>query len=265
MWLRVISMTGLPRRARAQSRFNALGTPWKFIDGVDVRGWPPEALAQVCDQEAIARRLGRLAYAGEIGCALAHRQALADFLASDEPSTVILEEDAVPGPAFENQLRSLATLPDRGIDILLMYTGCTVVHAGSSLDLGTFTLSRCAGRADHNLAYWVTRKAAQQLLAAQPPRICALADWPLPLTTLNAHVTHEPWVTHDRQDSVIDPMRQRRWLGFRFTWRCLKQCLAWNTVGMRYHLHDLAWTRLLKWRGMLGLRVISQSQCDVKG
>ncbi len=257
MQVRVISMPGLVRRNRARQRLTLLGWPWKFIDGVDVRGWSSQELDRVCDQQAIQQKFGRLANLGEIGCALAHQHAWIDFLASNEASTVILEEDAIPGPDFETRLRGLATLCDEQVEMILLYTGCAVVYAESQRTLGSITISRCAGRADHALAYWVTRQAALQLLAAQTPRIRALADWPLPLSHLKAYVSHQPWVTHDSHDSIIDPMRNKRWVGLRFLWRTLKQCLTWNKVGMHYHLHDLVFTRLLRWRSVMRLQVIA--------
>ncbi len=64
-------------------------------------------LAQVADDAACRREMGRSLQPGEVGCFLSHLRALEAFLATGDAHAVVLEDDAVPAPGFAAAVEAL--------------------------------------------------------------------------------------------------------------------------------------------------------------
>ncbi len=95
----VINLERSPERLVAMGeRLHALGLPWRRIvavDGPALSAWPPGSV----DEAGYARWHGKPVAAGEVGCYLSHLKALRAFLDTGASHLLLLEDDALPGPA----------------------------------------------------------------------------------------------------------------------------------------------------------------------
>jgi GR25 family glycosyltransferase involved in LPS biosynthesis len=264
--LRVISMPGTRRRALAQRWFERQALPWAFIDGVEVQHLTEDQVARICDLQSIVRRKGRALVRTEIGCALAHRNALEDFLQSGQPWTLIMEDDARPRSDFYQLMHQFMASPPDDVDLLIFLSRLTLTHTLAPLILGSFRFARVAGRADSTVAYWINRQTAQRMIEAQSPLITDTADWPLKLSQIRAYVSETPLVEHLDLDSHMPMGRAKyEWTNF------FRQCLSLNADGARYQIMVHLWPKLCKFLPWFGHRVIShplsniqaQSPCDI--
>lgn len=99
----VISLAAAQERRRAISaQLQALGLPFILFDAIDARqGVPPEYEALI-DRAGTQRNLGRPMSSGEYGCALSHLLVYRRICEEGLPGAIVLEDDAVVGPAFKS-------------------------------------------------------------------------------------------------------------------------------------------------------------------
>jgi glycosyl transferase family 25 len=104
----VISLKSGDRRATLERKLSEAGIDdWEYVDAVDIRGQPAEAVGELFDAAAFERQHHRPPIKGEIGCALSHRLAIARIVDSGAPGAFIFEDDVVFYDSFE-QIRCVA-------------------------------------------------------------------------------------------------------------------------------------------------------------
>lgn len=103
----VISLLRSPqRREKARSELSKTNLSWSFLDAVDgsqFQSFPPEYQSR-----KVKRLLGFDLTPNEIGCFLSHKKAWQTCLNNNQP-TLILEDDFILLPHFENTLQLLLT------------------------------------------------------------------------------------------------------------------------------------------------------------
>ena len=143
---------------------------------------------------------------GEVGCAIAHKNAIANFLNSDHKFGIIFEDDAEIIADFDFDI--MMKLLDSNIPITIALgwiPGFAIAKYPSDLlseePIELMTSPTCA------FAYAMNRSAAKLMINSQE-KIIDLADWPV--YTLNkvkffSIHSHSPWVTanHDPKLSII--------------------------------------------------------------
>jgi glycosyl transferase family 25 len=172
----VISLPGSSCRAALVSRVAALGVEFRLVEAINGRLLSPDKVAEVYDARAARRRLGREMSAGEIGCALSHRQVYRTMLAEGLETAVVLEDDAIVDDEFVEILRQVQRVPDK-VELLLFRSVFGFVWRKPEFSMGSYTLHAAASPLVSAVAYFVRSSAARKIL--QTPRIDSVADWPL--------------------------------------------------------------------------------------
>jgi len=143
---------------------------------------------------------------GEVGCAIAHKNAMTNFLNSDHKFGIIFEDDAEIIADFDFDI--MMKLLDSNIPITIALgwiPGFAIAKYPLDLlseePIELMTSPTCA------FAYAINRSAAELMISGQE-KIIDLADWPI--YTLNkvkffSIHPHSPWVTanHDPKFSTI--------------------------------------------------------------
>jgi glycosyl transferase family 25 len=206
----VISLPGCEaRRAPLLAALAAQGLSGEVVLGVDGRnGLPPEHEQEV-DRAAARARLGRPASDPELACALSHQRVYGLILARGLPGAVVLEDDAIPQPAFA---AFLAAGLHRQADLTLfdyddkarglLGTGREVLPG---LRLWTLATTRHL-----TTGYAVSARGAAQLRREGLP-VRGLADWPCDVTRLGAKAVAPRLILRPTRgsDSLIESSRQR--------------------------------------------------------
>lgn len=162
------------RGADLEVQLGGFGVPFKRVPGVMVEALPG-ALTDYVDQAAARILQRRELTKGEIGCALAHRNAWAEILAGGEQFALVFEDDArlTAAPLDEDVQRVLAS--DKPAVVLLdAYSDYTVVSARSR-PVGN--VYRTLVPAPGAWAYALNRAAAAILLEDGEP-VSSVCDWP---------------------------------------------------------------------------------------
>jgi glycosyl transferase family 25 len=182
----VINLERSPERLRAMGeRLDVLGLPWQRIvavDGPALPAWPPGSV----DEAGYARRHGKPVAAGEVGCYLSHLKALRAFLDTGASHLLLLEDDALPGPACRAVVEALLQACERWD--LVKLSG---FHRGSPAAVmplvSGHVLAVPFSRQGNTAALMFSRQAAAAALAVLEPMR-------LPYD----HALERPWVFHQR-------------------------------------------------------------------
>jgi len=141
---------------------------------------------------------------GEIGCAKAHRNVIANFLNSDQKFGLIFEDDAEVIADFDFDIIMTLLNSNRPIILVFGWIPGFAIAKNPKVQLNDepielITSPTCA------FAYAVNRPAAK-LMVSDNDRVIDCADWPVhTLNKVNFYATHTPWVTanHDPKFSII--------------------------------------------------------------
>ena len=111
---------------------------------------------------------------GDIGCAMSHREVWMLIAESDEPWTLVFEDDARITSAGElaNAIDSTTFLDNAMPIVLSLYTENAVVRTWPKRGFAD-----CLTEPSFAVAYLLTRSAAQQLAEANT-NLCFCSDWP---------------------------------------------------------------------------------------
>ncbi len=164
----LINLDRSPHRlAHMQQQFDVLGLPFERVSGVDGR-LLDLTRCDFVDWEFGTRfsRHGRL-HLGQIGCYLSHLAVWKQFLQSDAAFALVLEDDVVVGPDLAAALDYIQTT--RVPWNMMRFYGLRA-KAGRQRTveqgLGRWRIERLSGSQSGTQGYALTRKGAEQLLAA---------------------------------------------------------------------------------------------------
>ena len=155
------------RLARIGAQLQRLQLPWTRLSAVDARALSAEQRAAL-DEATYRRRHGKTSLPGELGCYLSHVHVMREFLASDAPFALVLEDDVLLHDSLPAVLRGLMGQPGRW-DVAKL----SAVHSGTPvpyLEVApghhlAVMLSKCTGSS----AYVMNRRAAESYAAGLLP------------------------------------------------------------------------------------------------
>lgn len=203
--VQIISTKNIIRSKNLESKLTELGLRFKISPGV-----VPNEIdfhAGLLHSEFVSTLLcQRKLSIGEVGCELAHRNAMNNFLTSDYQFGIIFEDDAEIIAHFNIEI--IMKLLDSNIPIIIALgwiPGFAITKNPQDLlseePIELITSPTCT------FAYAINRPAAKLMINNQE-KIIDLADWPI--YTLNkvkfySIHSHSPWVTanHDPKFSTI--------------------------------------------------------------
>jgi len=191
------------RRASISAALEGAGVDFEMLDAVDATdGFDPAGDPRISPDRAPHLK------AGECACALSHALALRRFLDSDASHLLVLEDDAIPTPAFA---RFVHDAHYRAFPMLLLYHSRARVDRDGGIELfDHIRARRLVMSCTAAVAYTLDRASAGQLLDANWP-VRALADWPMDLSRLGARVLEPMVVDHPprvRGQSSLQAARQ---------------------------------------------------------
>ena len=208
--VQVISTNDIIRSKNLKSKLVEMGLSLKISPGVvpSAHEFNSGLLHSAFLSKLICQRKMQL---GEVGCALAHRNAITNFLNSDQKFGIMFEDDAEVIANFNFDI--ITTLLDSNIPMIIALgwiPGFAIaknpIILSSDDPIELITSPTCT------FAYALNRSAAE-LLVSSHERIIDVADWPI--HTLNkvrfyAINSHSPWVTadHDPEFSTIGERAQ---------------------------------------------------------
>lgn len=191
----VISLTDAAERRRAISaQLSALAVEFEILDAVDGRRGVPAEYEPMIDRAGTLATLGRAMTGGEYACALSHLAIYQRILDEDLPGAVVLEDDAVLGPAFRAFLHQKAyNLADL---IQMDHFQARVWRFGGRhrIDPGV-TLARWSQNSYLTTGYSISRKGAKYILDHALP-LRRTADWPCDLLDISPLLTLPRIVDH---------------------------------------------------------------------
>lgn len=151
----LINLDRSPERlASIRPQIEAAGLGFERVPAVDGSKLGGAAL-EVHDRERAVRHFGRPLTTGEIGCYLSHVECARRFVASGEPSCLVLEDDAVPADDAGAFVKALADWLDNesGLD-------WDIVNLGKQPKRMHTKRTVLAGRAVYSAHYYPTGTAA---------------------------------------------------------------------------------------------------------
>lgn len=194
------------RRAPLLDWLARQGLEYRLFFGVDGRRGLPDRWAAETDRAAARQTYGRDLTDGELACALSHREIYRWIEATGHPGAIVLEDDALPGPAFA---AFLAARAHEELDLLMFDHSHARIwrhsrrHAGGQ-DLYRLSLPSCL-----TTAYAVSAHAAGRLDAANTPVRCQ-ADWPGNIVAQGAMIVEPPIVGHPDGKTGVSHLRSAR-------------------------------------------------------
>lgn len=206
------------RRAPLLDWLAQQGLDHRLFFGVDGRGGLPDRWADEIDRAAARKTYGRGLTDGEFACALSHREIYRWIGETGAPGAIVLEDDALPGPAFA---AFLAARAHERLDLVMFDHSHARIWRGSRRHIGGQALYRLSLPSSLTTAYAVSAGAAGRLRAANTP-VRWLADWPGNIVAQEAMVVVPPIVGHpDGQTGTSHLRSARENAGPRRRWRGL--------------------------------------------
>ena len=205
----VISLAAAPERRRAISaQLEALGLPFTLFDAIDARQGVPPEYEPLIDRVGTQRNLGRPMSPGEYGCALSHLLVYRRICDEGLPGAIVLEDDAVVGPAFRSFVDQQAyrSAPFIQLDHLhaRIWTHRPPVFRGED-----FAIRRQVGPSWLTTGYSLRRDVACRIAEDALP-VRRVADWPEVVRQIASFCTVPRVVDHPplhQDSSFIDAER----------------------------------------------------------
>jgi len=154
------------RRANMEKRLAEIGIAYDVFPGVDGKA-EEERLLKTVDQRAFERNMGRIILIGGIGCYHSHLGVWDEFLKSDHPIALILEDDVV----FHDDFVDAVNLALKATDSwdLLKLNRIRAKLPISQGEVGPYRLNAYLGPNTGTAAYLIKRETAEKLRRAMIP------------------------------------------------------------------------------------------------
>lgn len=197
------------RRAAISAQLDALGLRGEIVDAVDGRAGLPARYQAMVDRPGTFATFGRRMTDGEYACALSHLGLYRRIRDEGLPGAIVLEDDAILGPAFARFLQGRAY---RLGDLIQMdhYYGYIWKYWGRRRTGLGFELARWSQNSCLTTAYSISARAAAYILDHALP-LRATADWPCDLRAMRPMLTLPRIVDHpetNHESSTLEAGRE---------------------------------------------------------
>ncbi len=169
------------RMASIRANLDRMGLKFERLSAIMGKGVPDWEKLVDLPTYAWRNRLD-MPRAGEVGCTLSHLKAMEEFLRTDAPWCVILEDDAEVLPACADVLRSLSEKDDW--DLVKLFNNHSGMPVKKRELAGGHHLVLHLTRTTSSAAYVVNRRTAETLLKSMRP-----------ITEQVDHALDRPWET----------------------------------------------------------------------
>ena len=204
----VISLTdAAERRSSISATLAARGLDFTFIDAVDGRGGLPEGADAMIDRPGTRAAWGRPLADTEYACALSHMSVYRRILEEDLPGALVLEDDAILTPLFDEFLAADGHLAGDLVQLDHLHGDIWRAERPRLLT-GRIRLARAARNASLTTGYTITRQGAAHFFETGLP-LTRPADWPADPVAIGALLCLPRVVDHPPFDgrSTIETSR----------------------------------------------------------
>ena len=201
--VQIISSQEIFRSKNLESKLREIGLNFQISPGVILtdKEYKNGSFHSLFFSKLLCQRDLRI---GEVGCALAHRNAITNFLNSDYKFGIVFEDDVEVIADFDFNAISKLFDADMPMIVALGWSpGFAIANSQQNLLIGDPI--ELATSPTGTFAYAINRSAAELMVGASK-KIIDLADWPVyALNKVNFYATYSPWVTtnHDPKLSMI--------------------------------------------------------------
>ena len=166
----IINLARRPERMRfMQEQLDRTGAAYERVDAVDGDRLPKEERTKAVNGFRWWCSQGYTARAGEVGCALSHRKALAKVVEAGLPCACIMEDDVTLGEGFCDALESAERfVTSEAYARVVLMTPC---EAAKGEGIVRIPWARSTG------CYVMNLEAAKKLLAVTSPLTSTIDDW----------------------------------------------------------------------------------------
>ena len=165
------------RRNRMLQELRKVSCACTLFNAIDGRKFSQEQIFQIMDSERAVEKY-RVLTGGELGCALSHIGVWNNFLASDDASVVILEDDVHLAKDFASILIELDRMHGGSVQPVVVLLGKADVCYRRAKLLGGAALHEVKySRGAYG--YWVNRSGASLLKDFLSPVWTEIDNWPL--------------------------------------------------------------------------------------
>lgn len=201
--VQIISTKNIIRSEYLESKLTELGIKFQISPGVvpNVIDFQDGVLHSAFLYKLLSQRTGSI---GEIGCGLAHRVAMKNFLNSNHKFGIIFEDDAEVIADFDFNILTNNLNSDLPIIIVLGWIPGFAVAKYPQIP-STDEIIELMTAPTCTFAYAINRSAATLMIDGHE-KIIDVVDWPIyALNKVNFYATRWPWVTasHDPKLSII--------------------------------------------------------------
>lgn len=193
IWL-INQESAAERRRIMIEQLDRMGLPFRLFDGID-GAINRETLQKKVDQAAYERNMGGPMLPGKIGVYASHLGVWNEFLASEYPVALILEDDVVFHDDFIEALNAALSIQDCWD--LIRFNSVRAKGPVTQTVVGKYRLNAYIGPFTGNATYLIKRDTAAKLLPGLWPQTRALDH------ELNRFFHHdyrqmglEPWASH---------------------------------------------------------------------
>lgn len=171
----ILSLQAVRRFEPLARTLDERGLKYEIVWGVDGRHGLPGIFESQINRRAAQARMGREMSDGEFACALSHRRIYEIIAAGDEPSAIVLEDDAEPSEAFFDVLHLLSSPP---CGLLLFDHKNTYVKRNDRLLLSKNHYAHRVTLPPFLATGYMISKEVARYLAFQNGPVVQPSDWP---------------------------------------------------------------------------------------
>jgi GR25 family glycosyltransferase involved in LPS biosynthesis len=153
------------------------------------------------DQNSVFLRLGRSILLSEIGIALAHKNAYESILQSNEPWSIIFEDDAIVTniELLANQISQINLKQTTSPTIYLLFHHKRAVSRLND----KVNFSKATYVPSYAVAYVLNARAASILLQSQS-NVTSVADWPVCTHQVDFYLANQISIKHGSEQAIYD-------------------------------------------------------------
>lgn len=166
----VVNLDRNPERMSfMREQLERIGVPFERVSAVYGKSLSPEELRERFSRVRSFIASKKRMSASEIGCALSHVKICRKMVEENVPAALVLEDDAILGPEFADNLREASAFLDPARPQVLLFSGHGVAEEKGRRGIVSIGSAWCTD------AYCITRAAAKLILKANFP-VVTVAD-----------------------------------------------------------------------------------------
>lgn len=195
------------RRAALEAQLQALGLTYELFFGVDGTDGLPERYEQLVDRSARVGRTRVPMTDGEYACALSHLSIHRQIIERGLPEAVILEDDALIGPAFADLVNRRISVSG---DLVMLDFDEGFFHWRGRQRVSAHLTAHSIAVAPVLATGYLMRQSAARYFVCEGLPVSGVADWPCDIRRLKSHALYPRIVGHPAPTQSVSHLNEQR-------------------------------------------------------